>query len=156
MLRVALGALFVWAALSKLANATEFLGTLYAYELPLPRGLLKLTAVVLPWIELLAGLMLLASWWTETALGLVAFLLGVFLLATLQAWGRGLKISCGCFDLAFLGFEEGSGLATFVGSPGFAFVRNLGLAAVTVVLLRPVWRAWRPAVGGGALRRDRT
>lgn len=146
-----LGVLFVWAALSKLANPTAFLATVYAYDLPMPQGAMKFLAVVLPWVELLAGLMLLAAWWTETALSIVALLLGVFLLVTLQAWGRGLKISCGCFNLAFLGLDEEGGLAKFLESPGFAFVRNLALAAVTWVLWRPVWRRWRTS--GGAARR---
>lgn len=138
-LRILLGILFVWAALSKLANPTGFLGDLYGYELPLPRGFWMAVAVVLPWVELLCGLMLLSGWWLETALTLTAVLVAGFLVATLQAWVRGLQISCGCFDLGLLGLDPEGGLARFIESPGFAVVRNLALAAVTVYLLRPVW-----------------
>lgn len=123
--RCALGALMLWAAVSKLANPTEFLGALYAYDLPLPRVAFKTAAVVLPWVELLCGLCLLAGVWTETVLALVGALFLVFLVATGQAVLRGLEISCGCFDLHVFGLDQKApGLVKFLESPGFAFVRN--------------------------------
>jgi uncharacterized membrane protein YphA (DoxX/SURF4 family) len=134
-----LAALLIWAALSKLAIAHETLGHLYAYELPLPMGVVKLAAVVLPWVELLCGLMLLAGWETESALLVVVGLVTVFLVATGQAWARGLDISCGCFDLRLLGLDPEGGLARFLESPAIAFLRNLVLAALTAWLLRPLW-----------------
>jgi uncharacterized membrane protein YphA (DoxX/SURF4 family) len=67
-LRWLLGALMLWAAVSKLAQPTDFLGSIYAYQLPLPRSLLQLVAVVLPWLELLCGLLLIVNVWSETAL----------------------------------------------------------------------------------------
>jgi uncharacterized membrane protein YphA (DoxX/SURF4 family) len=139
-LRWALAALLIWAALSKLANPSATLGHLYAYQLPVPAGLLKLAAVTLPWIELLCGLMLLSGWGTDGALLLVAGLVTVFLLATGLAWARGLSISCGCFDLRLVGLPPGSAATRFLESPAAAFLRNLLLAAVTVWLLRPLWR----------------
>jgi putative oxidoreductase len=130
-----LGVLLLWAAVSKLANPTEFLASIYAYELPLPRGLMQFTAVVLPWIELLCGLLLLANFWTESAVA-AAGLMGVFVMATGQAWARGLEISCGCFDLTIFGLQGSyPGLVQFLESPGFAFVRNLVLLGLIGFLL---------------------
>jgi uncharacterized membrane protein YphA (DoxX/SURF4 family) len=135
-LRWLLGALMLWAAVSKLAHPTEFLGSIYAYDLPLPRGLVQLVAVVLPWLELLCGLLLIANVWSETALAAIIGLLAVFVLATGQAWARELDISCGCFDLTIFGLESSAGLVKFIESPGFAFFRNLLLVLLAFALLR--------------------
>ena len=136
-LQILVGVLLLWAAVSKLSNPTEFLGSIYAYELPLPKQLLKLAAVTLPWLELLCGLALLASVWTVEALTTTLLLFLVFVLATGQAWARGLKISCGCFDFSLIGLDKDhSPIVKFLESPGFALLRNLVLSAVTFVLLR--------------------
>lgn len=135
--RYLLGGLLLWAAVSKLANPTAFLGSLYAYDLPLPAGFLKVVAVVLPWLELLCGLMLLANAWPQTTLLFVAGLFGVFVVATAQAASRGLEIACGCFDLTILGFPQtAAGTVHFLESPGFALIRNVVLLAAAVWLLR--------------------
>ena len=135
-LRWLLGALMLWAAVSKLAEPTDFLGSIYAYDLPLPRALLQLVAVVLPWLELLCGLLLIANVWSETALVTLIGLLAVFVLATGQAWARGLEISCGCFNLQIFGADSSSRLVKFIESAGFAFFRNLVLVLLAFLLLR--------------------
>lgn len=142
VLRGLLGLLLLWAAVSKLANPTEFLGSIYAYELPLPPAALQGAAIILPWVELLCGLLLLAGFWTPTALALVTGLMMLFVAATGQAWARGLDISCGCFNLEILGLPNRlPGLVKFMESVGFAFCRNLLLAGVAGYLLRGMLRA---------------
>ncbi len=134
-LQVAVGVLLLWAAVSKIGNPTKFLGDVLAYRVPLPRLILSFVAAVLPWVELLCGVLLLTGSWLEAALGLALGLFGVFLAATGQAWWRGLQISCGCFDLKLLGFSAESGLVRFLESPGFAFFRNLFLVSLAGWLL---------------------
>jgi putative oxidoreductase len=137
VLRCLIGALLLWAAVSKLANPTDFLGSIYAYQLPLPRAWQQTAAVVLPWVELLCGVLLLINAWTDTALVMVTFLFVVFVLATGQAWARGLEISCGCFNLKIFGLNESApGLVKFLESVAFAFFRNLALTALVAWLLR--------------------
>lgn len=136
LLRWLLGALMLWAAVSKLAQPTEFLASIYAYDLPLPRSWLQLVAVVLPWLELLCGLLLLANVWSETALSAIIVLLAVFVLATGQAWARGLDISCGCFNLEIFGADRSAKLVKFLESAAFAFFRNLFLVSIAGWLLR--------------------
>jgi uncharacterized membrane protein YphA (DoxX/SURF4 family) len=136
-LRVFLGVLFLWAAASKLANPLEFLASIYAYQVPLGDHLMKLVAIALPWFELLCGLLLVANLWTDAVLLATVGLLLIFLLLTGQAWLRGLSISCGCFNLSILGISETiPNLVKFVESVGFAFFRNLVLAAISIFLLR--------------------
>lgn len=151
LLRWLLGALMLWAAVSKLAQPTEFLASIYAYDLPLPRSWLQLVAVVLPWLELLCGLLLLANVWSETALSVIIALLAVFVLATGQAWARGLDISCGCFNLEIFGADRSAILVKFIESAAFAFFRNLLLVSIAGWLLRrrllevAGWPARQPA-----------
>ncbi len=145
-LRGLLALLLLWAAISKLGNPTEFYGSILAYELPLPRALVQATAVVLPWIELLCGLMLLAGFWTPTALLTITGLMVIFVVATGQAWARGIDISCGCFNLTIFGLHESApGLSRFIESVAFAFFRNLLLTALAAFLLWRTTRAPQPA-----------
>ncbi|MBM3834016.1 MAG: hypothetical protein FJ403_12250 [Verrucomicrobia bacterium] len=142
VVRVVLGSLLLWAAVSKTANPTEFLAAIYAYQLPLPRTLLQLVAMILPWTELICGFLLLMEKWTESALVCICALMLVFLIATGQAWVRGLTISCGCFDLRIFGVQQSeSALIKFVESVGFAFFRNLVLTAMAFFLLNRASRA---------------
>ncbi|HSN54191.1 MAG TPA: MauE/DoxX family redox-associated membrane protein, partial [Candidatus Sulfomarinibacteraceae bacterium] len=63
----------------------------------LPLALVNLAAITVPWVELAAGLMLLAGLRTRAAAVLVAGMMAVFLAALAVALGRGLDMSCGCF-----------------------------------------------------------
>jgi uncharacterized membrane protein YphA (DoxX/SURF4 family) len=127
-----IGLLLLWAGISKLANPVEFLGTVYAYELPLPRGWQKVVAVSLPWAELLLALLLIARVWTRSALVGCLWLMAGFTLATGQAWVRELPIACGCFDLRIFGVTvEG----TAWDSVGLAFWRNLVLTGIVAAML---------------------
>lgn len=136
VLRWLLGVLLIWAALGKLANLQEFFSTLSAYRLPLPSPILPAIAIVLPWLELLCGLLLIANYRTTAALMWALVLFLVFTICTGQAWLRGLSIACGCLDLRLFGISTGSATERFLESAGFAFVRAVALAAVALVLLR--------------------
>ena len=131
-LRWLLAAVLVWAALSKIANLHEFYAAILAYQMPVADPLARWVAMVLPWLELLCGLLLVAGSARRPALVWTALMLGVFVLATGQAWVRGLDISCGCFKLAFLG--DGA-LAKFVESVKFACVRAVLLLGASLYLL---------------------
>jgi putative oxidoreductase len=135
LLRVLLAVLMLWAGVSKIANPTEFLGTVYAYAIPFPRLALQFVAMVLPWIELTCGLLLLVDRWIESALLCTSVLMVVFWFATGQAWFRGLNISCGCFNLEIFGLHTyDSAWARFFDSVRFAFFRNLILTSMTIFL----------------------
>ncbi len=132
MLRWVLAALLVWAALGKIANPIEFHGEITAYRMPLPDELLRLAAMVLPWLELLCGILLAAGTaWRAAALW-STLLFALFVLATGQAWARGLQISCGCFKLDFLG----PSLSQAMESVQFAFFRAIFLLVCAAYVLR--------------------
>ena len=125
-----LGAVLVWAALGKVANPQEFYTVLLGYRLPLPGLALQVTAAVLPWLELLCGLLLIADLRTRAALAWAAVLFAVFALATGHAWLHGLDIACGCVDLRLLGIEPGSVSAHWLESAEFACARAVVLLGV--------------------------
>jgi putative oxidoreductase len=132
VLRWLLAGLLVWAALSKIANLNEFYLDIRLYQLPLPEPLVRLAAMVLPWLELLCGILMIGGTARRAALVWSAILFAVFVVATGQAWARGLNISCGCFNLDFLG----DGLGGMFESVKFAFFRASLLLLAALYLCR--------------------
>jgi putative oxidoreductase len=96
--QLALGALFVAAAIPKILDPPAFAHMVYNYRL-LPGAAINTMALVLPWVELFAGLALLIGFWKRTAAGLTGLLLLVFIGALGTNLARGNPVNCGCFDL---------------------------------------------------------
>lgn len=97
--QIALGLFFVAAALPKLVDPPSFAHMIYNYRL-VPGAFVNLMALVIPWLELLAGLALILGIWVRTSAGLVGALLLVFIAAISLNLARGNAIDCGCFDVA--------------------------------------------------------
>ena len=96
VLRLLLGAYFVYASLDKIADPAAFAKVVYQWQVlaPVPANGL---AVTLPWIELLAGGLLILGVWREEAALVIALLLLVFLLAAGSVVARGIDVeNCGC------------------------------------------------------------
>ncbi|BCS96127.1 hypothetical protein DSLASN_17590 [Desulfoluna limicola] len=94
--RWVLGALFVYAGVQKIIDPNGFAKTIYGYGI-LPGGLVNITAIVLPWVEVLAGGGLLLGVWPASSSGLVSGLLLVFMAAIVFNIARGYTFDCGCF-----------------------------------------------------------
>ncbi len=97
-LRLFLGAVFIYASLSKIRFPLDFLKVVYNYRL-FPDTLSNLIAIVLPWLELFLGICLISGFMLEGAILLVNILLISFFLAILLNTIRGMNVECGCFDL---------------------------------------------------------
>jgi uncharacterized membrane protein YphA (DoxX/SURF4 family) len=91
-----LGTLFVDAAWHKIASPSSFALDVATYDI-LPLALVNPTAITLPWIEAVAGVLLLLGLRTRAAAILVSGMMTLFLIALALALGRGLDMSCGCF-----------------------------------------------------------
>lgn len=131
VLRILVGIVLVAAAATKIANPNRFLSAIFAYDLPLPDLLMRVTAVSLPWLELACGIMLIARIWTDAARAWALILFGVFLIFTGQAWARGLDITCGCMNLEAIGLAR---LSRIIESPAGAFVKNLTLGTAALFI----------------------
>ena len=94
--RFILGALFIAAALPKLADPPGFMRALWNYLL-FPGWALGPMALVVPWLELLCGLALIAGLWPRAAAGWLGLMLLAFVAALSINLARRHPVDCGCF-----------------------------------------------------------
>ena len=96
-LRIALGAVFVYAAWTKLREPWElFAMSIDAYKV-LPYWAVLVVARTLPWAEMLIGLALMAGRWLRLSAAAASLLLLVFFGLMVRAYAKGMQIDCGCF-----------------------------------------------------------
>jgi len=95
--RLLLGAVFLYASFDKIANPGAFAKAVYNYQI-LPDSMVNLVAVILPWMELLLGVCLVAGFWLPGASMISTGLLIVFVSAMAYNEIRGLDVHCGCFS----------------------------------------------------------
>jgi putative oxidoreductase len=110
--RLLLGLIFVVAAAGKLAKPVQFMGDMAAYEM-VPGAVLPWAASMLPMVEAVAGLVLLAGVpfafsrskrpvlgiWLTSAAWAVAGMLVMFIVALSVVILQGKSLDCGCFDM---------------------------------------------------------
>jgi uncharacterized membrane protein YphA (DoxX/SURF4 family) len=106
ILRIALGAVFIYASLDKIANPSGF-ATAIGYYRMLPYVLIPPMAAVLPWLELACGLALILNRWIAGASLLIVLMNAIFIIAITAALMRGLDITCGCFSTSAAGSRIG-------------------------------------------------
>jgi putative oxidoreductase len=94
--RVALGAVFIWAAVTKLPDMAAFAQDVANYRVS-PAALVPLLAAAVVGIELLAGIALVIGVMERSAAAVLAVLLGAFTVLVTQALLRGIDLRCGCF-----------------------------------------------------------
>ena len=95
--RILVGWIFIYAAVGKIADPVDFAGDIDNYQI-LPDFLLNISALTLPWIELLCGIFLIAGIRLKANSIIASGLLAVFIIAVLLAMAQGLSIDCGCFS----------------------------------------------------------
>jgi putative oxidoreductase len=94
--RMVLGSIFIVASVDKITSPEAFAVSIEAYRL-LPLSLVNIAALIIPWVELLCGVFLLAGVLVRASAVLTGAMLVVFLGGILAAMARGLTIDCGCF-----------------------------------------------------------
>lgn len=96
-LRIALGAVFLYAAYVKLREPwLVFAMSIDAYGM-LPEPAVLAAARALPWCELALGVLLVTGFGLRWVALAAAALLGTFFTAMVIAYARGLAIDCACF-----------------------------------------------------------
>ena len=92
--------MWVWASLDKIQDPAQFSRDIANYHV-MPFGLENLSAIVVPWLELLIGIGLIIGVMVDGA-ALISFsLMLLFIVLISQAILRGFNIECGC------GLKEG-------------------------------------------------
>ncbi len=99
LVRVALGLVFVYSSWAKIADPPAFAEMVWNYGI-LPGFLVNPIAIILPWLELLAGLALISGFLRKGAALLIGLMLVVFMVALSTDLARGIAIECGCFPTA--------------------------------------------------------
>jgi uncharacterized membrane protein YphA (DoxX/SURF4 family) len=94
--RLLLGGIFIFAAVDKIAEPDAFAKSISNYHL-IPTVLLNIMALTMPWIELLAGVLLVLGIRLRASSAIISGMLVVFLIAIISAILRGYNIDCGCF-----------------------------------------------------------
>lgn len=113
LLALVVGGVFVYASLSKIADPRAFAKIVYHYQVVGPSASFgfvpaNLVAVALPWVELIAGVLLIAGLWRREAAVVTGVLLAVFVAAVASTLARGIDIqNCGCFALDASGRAAG-------------------------------------------------
>jgi uncharacterized membrane protein YphA (DoxX/SURF4 family) len=136
--RLVLAAMFLYACHDKLLAPAAFAKIVYQWQVGGP-VFSNFVAVVLPWVELIAGLLLLVGAWTREAGLVVAGLLLSFNLAALSVLARGIDVeNCGCTSVKASDTEK----SPFRGVGWFLIARNTVLlfAALAVAFPRPYER----------------
>lgn len=96
LIRIALGIGFLWAGLSKISEPSNFSSLIENYEILSPAAS-RMTALLLPRLELLIGACLVLGLFTRAAALCASVLSFGFASAVGSALYRGLQIDCGCF-----------------------------------------------------------
>jgi len=94
--RVALGAIFLWAAATKVPDMAAFATDVANYRL-VPPALVPSTAAIVVGIEIVAGLALVIGVGARAAALVAGGMLVVFVGGLSQALLRGIDLRCGCF-----------------------------------------------------------
>jgi len=117
--------MWVWASLDKIQDPAQFSRDVANYHV-MPFGLENLSAIVVPWLELLIGIGLIIGVMVDGAALISSGLMLLFIVLISQAILRGYNIECGC------GLKEGQlvGLEKVLENIVF-------LGASYLVLIRP-------------------
>ncbi len=127
--RLVMACVFIYASIDKILHPDLFAEAVNNYQV-LPGYLVNLTALILPWLELILGFCLLINRWMAGASALAAGLMALFVGMIIFNLARGLDIGCGCFSAA----PDGNPvtLLTLLRDISFLIV-SLGLAGLVLV-----------------------
>ena len=126
--RLVLGGVLLVAGALKVGAIGESILAVRAYQL-LPYELTTVVGTVMPFAEILLGLLLITGTFTRLCGILGALVMVAFIIAIGSAWARGLTLDCGCFG----GGGQISQEEAFAAYP-WEIARDVGLAACGVWL----------------------
>jgi|SRR4030066_500297 uncharacterized membrane protein YphA (DoxX/SURF4 family) len=123
-IRLFLGFIFIFAAITKVSDPDGFSQSIYNYKL-MPDFLINFLAIAFPWIELIAGILLVFGISIKENSAILSGLLVVFIIAIGISMARGLNIDCGCF---------GTVGGTKIGIQ--KILENIGLLVIGLILIK--------------------
>jgi len=94
--RLIVGGAFIVASFDKILDPVSFAKVVDSYQL-LPPILISPFAITLPWVEFIAGTLLVLGVASQASALLIFAMLVMFIIAVAINLGRGANIDCGCF-----------------------------------------------------------
>lgn len=94
--RLILGGVFLAAGIPKAMNIAETQQATRAYQI-LPYELAGAWGMVMPFVEIVVGVLLILGLMTRLAAVVGTLLMIAFIIGIISVWVRGIKIDCGCF-----------------------------------------------------------
>lgn len=96
VLRLYLGGLFIYASMYKISYPIEFAENIASYQI-VPFWAVNMMAIVMPWTELICGILLIVGLRSKSAVCMIAGMLVLFILAICLSLVKDIPIGCGCF-----------------------------------------------------------
>lgn len=93
--RFILGYIFITFGASKIAEPSKFANEISNYAI-MPDFSLNFLAIIIPWIEVVTGILLVLGLKLKSNAAITGSLMLVFIIAIVWALANGLDINCGC------------------------------------------------------------
>ena len=94
--RIILGVVFIYASYSKILDPEAFSDNIHNFHIT-PIAVENLSALIIPWLELIVGVFLIMGVFLEGAMSITIGMLIFFIIILSQAVFRGIDVHCGCF-----------------------------------------------------------
>jgi len=111
VIKIIIGGLFIISSITKLPNPEKFADSIAAYKL-VPEILIPPLSILIPWVQVVCGVLLVFDVYSQSAALILCGLLAVYTLSITIDFFRGMQIDCGCFDL--LGLDDTIGIRSIL------------------------------------------
>ena len=98
---------FIYASFHKILLPADFAKIVYGYEL-FPHVIINLIAIIIPFLELVAGLALIIGLYPRSAAIIINMMLLAFIAVLTINLIRGHEFDCGCFSTGQSGYTSSS------------------------------------------------
>ena len=95
--RIVLGGLFIYSGIDKIIDPLSFATIIHHYRIT-PPNMINFAAIVIPWIEFVAGLFLVLGIKVRASALTINLLLVFFTVVLAVTAFRGINVACGCFS----------------------------------------------------------
>jgi len=95
-LRIIIGSIFIYASFDKIIHPDRFAEIVMDYKI-LPLGLVNISAIWLPFLELLLGLLIIKGTWIRPCSLLLIGICLLFIGGISYSLAKGINLNCGCF-----------------------------------------------------------
>ena len=126
VLRILMGLLFIYSGIFKAIDPENFSRAVQNYDV-LPLLLVPYCAMIIPYVEMITGLLLSAGWKIRPASLILLCLMMIFTAAIAVNVLRGRSFDCGCFELKIFGIKETVS--------AWLVMRDLMIAAILLMFL---------------------